>query len=78
VGVLAAMEEVRAEFVQAHGREPTEAEIIELVSRGLADALDDDLINDLLMDEEVTTLDPFPIDADADEEDGADEDEPAP
>lgn len=72
-GVLAAMEELRAEFVEAHGREPTEAEVIELVSLGLADCLDDDRIGDLLMDEEKTTLGPFSLDDG--EEDGPD---PAP
>ncbi len=65
--VVAALEAMRAEFVKAHGREPTEAEVIELVSLGLADDLDDDLIDDLLLE------------GAADLEDGDDdEDEPAP
>ena len=78
-GIVAAMTALRAEFVQVHGREPTEAEVIELVSLGLADGLNDDFIADLLRDEEVTSLDLFPVDADEDEddedEDGDEEDE---
>ena len=66
-GVVAALEQVRAEFVKTHGREPTEAEVIDLVSLGLADSLDDDLVDGLLMDEEITILDPFPFAEDEDD-----------
>jgi hypothetical protein len=70
-GVVVAMEAMRAEFVKAHGREPTEAEVIELVSLGLADGLDDDLFDELLMEaeEEDAILDHLSLDADEDEDD---------
>ena len=49
--VVAALEAMRAGFVAEHGREPTEAEVVELVSLGLADGLDDDSIDDLLLED---------------------------
>jgi hypothetical protein len=77
-GVVASLEKIRAEFVKAHGRAPTEAEVIELVSLGLAEGLDDDLIDRLLIDEQITILDPFSFAEDENEDDGENQDEPAP
>jgi hypothetical protein len=76
--VAAALEEMRAQFVKTHGREPSEAEVIELVSLGLADSLDDDLIEGLFVDEELTVLDPFPFAEDEDEDARKDDPEPLP
>ena len=73
--VVAALDVMRAEFVEAHGREPTEAEVIELVSLGLADGLDD-LGNAVPIEKEGAALGYLPDATEDDDEDDGDDDEP--